>query len=143
MAFKKKIEIRYFLPAFLIFILLGFPIVYCQLRNALHLPATKILGLSLPALNETRQSAVMGFGLCELFGNFFRALKVILLQSDGLAFNYSRVSGLYYPFGILFLFIGLVSAIRKKKSERPTAIFSPGSSFLFFSVFSSKQISTE
>lgn len=116
---RKKIEIRYFLPAFLIFILLGFPIVYCQLRNALHLPATKILGLSLPALNETRQSAVMGFGLCELFGNFFRALKVILLQSDGLTFNYSHTSGLYYPFGILFFIAGIVTTLRKK--EKPTA----------------------
>ena len=61
----------------------------------------------------------MGFGLCELFGNFFRALKVILLQSDGLTFNYSHTSGLYYPFGILFLIAGIVTTLRKK--EKPTA----------------------
>jgi hypothetical protein len=124
--FRKKIELKFFLPALLFFLTLGFPIVYCQLRNALQLPATKILDLGLPALNETRQSAVMSFDFSELFGNFFEALKVILLQSDGLAFNYSRVSGLYYPFGILFLFIGLVSAIRKKEKRAADGYFFAG-----------------
>lgn len=114
--FRKKIEIRFFLPALIIFILLGFPIVYCQLRNALGLPATKLWGLSLPALNETRQSNVMSFDILQIFGNFFEALKVILLQRDGLVFNFSSMSGLYYPFGIFFLIAGIYFAQKEKST---------------------------
>lgn len=123
---RRKFELKFFLPALLIFILLAFPIVYCQARNILQLPAKELFGLSLPALNRTRQSSVMSFSLDEIFGNFFGALKIILLQKDGLDYNSSRMSGLYYPFGILFLIAGIVSALRNREKSAADGYFLAG-----------------
>lgn len=123
---RKKIELKFFIPALAIFSFLAFPIVYCQLRNLMHLPATKFLGFSLPALNEGRHNAVMSVKPSELIRNFFEAMKIVLIQKDGLAFNSSRIAGLYYPFGLFLFAGGIFTAIKKRERRSADGYFFAG-----------------
>ncbi len=110
---RKELRLRSFLPAAALFVLLALPIALCQLRNALGLEeAGHFLGLTLPALTQSRQSATSifgGGGLSALWENVQSLLRILWYQSDGLVFNALPLSkgGLYYFFGLPLAALGL------------------------------------
>jgi len=96
------------LLSFAVFALIAFPLAYCQLRNALGLPETRLLGLTLPALTSTRQAATVSLSLSH-----WRDLaRLLWKQSDGLLWNYAGPFGLFYGLpGLFLVLLGLAAAI--------------------------------
>ena len=105
----RRVSWRCFLVSLGVFVLLALPVSLCQLRNMLGLPAGSFLGLSLPALNETRQSATMLAGGQNGLPQF---LRLLWTQNDGLVWNYAGNYGLFYgkP-GLILALVGLGSAL--------------------------------
>lgn len=102
-----------------VFLLLAFPITLCQLRNALGLPAAALLGFTLPALTDTRQAAtsVLGGGdLSAAWENFMSFLRILVLQTDGLAYNSGSPGGIFYFFGLPLAALGLFLSVRTRKA---------------------------
>ncbi len=94
---RKYVGLKHYAAALGIFILLAFPLILCQTRNALGLPAGRFLWMSLPALTETRQAATVSFSL-----DHWKTLgKLLWKQSDGLPWNSAG------PFGLLWGLPGL------------------------------------
>ena len=103
----RRVNWRAFFAAMTVFILLALPISLCQLRNALGMEAGRFLGLSLPALNETRQSATM-----FAHNGLPQFLRLLWTQNDALIWNYAGIYGLFYgkP-GLLLALVGLGKAL--------------------------------
>lgn len=101
---KKAVTPRLTLIAFAVFALIAFPLAYCQLRNALGLPETRFLGLTLPALTSTRQAATVSLSL----EHWKDLARLLWRQSDGLLWNYAGRFGLFYGLpGLFFVLLGL------------------------------------
>lgn len=100
---------RQYFTALALFVLLALPVSLCQLRNILGMEAGTFLGLSLPALNETRQSATM---FASGLGGMPQFLRLLWTQNDGLVWNSPGIYGLFYgkP-GLLLAIIGLGSTL--------------------------------
>ncbi len=98
---RKYVKLRHFLPALGLFLLISLPLVLCQLRNALGLPETRLLWMTLPALTETRQAATVSFSP----GHLRELLKLLWRQTDGLPWNSAG------PYGLLFGLPGLAFAL--------------------------------
>ena len=113
---KKRVTYRTFFLSLGIFLLLALPITLCQLRNALSLGELRLLGMTLPRLNEARQSSVSilggGGGLSAMRENLRAFFRLLLTQNDGLIWNYAGRFGLLYgkP-GLLLALAGAVCAI--------------------------------
>ncbi len=90
-----------YLAALGVFLLIALPLLLCQARNALGLPAGRFLWMSLPALTETRQAATVSFS----FGHWRELGKLLWKQSDGLPWNSAG------PFGLLWGLPGLGLAL--------------------------------
>lgn len=105
----RRVSWRQFFTALAVFILLALPISLCQLRNALGMEAGRFLGFSLPALNETRQSATMFAGG---HNGILQFLRLLWTQNDGLIWNYAGIYGLFYgkP-GLALALMGLGSVV--------------------------------
>ena len=105
---RGKVKLRHYLIALDIFALIALPLALCQLRNALGLPGTKLLWMTLPALTETRQTATVSFS----FGHLAELGKLLWRQSDGLPWNSAGPFGLFYGLpGAAFVLLGLGSLI--------------------------------
>jgi hypothetical protein len=114
---RKSLRPVSFLVSFGVFVLIALPISLCQLRNALGLPETTFLGLTLPALTETRQTATSVFGgggIKAALGNFGSFLGILIKQSDGLPYN-AASGGLYYFFGLPLAAVGIVKSVLSLK----------------------------
>jgi hypothetical protein len=110
---RKRLRPVSFLVSLAVFLLLALPISACQLRNALGLPGTTFLGLSLPALTETRQAATSVFGgggVPAALGHFKTFLGILIRQTDGLPYNAAASGGLYYFFGLPLAAVGIVKS---------------------------------
>jgi len=95
----KKLHIASFLPALALFVIISFPIALCNLRNALGMPEMKLLGLTLPQLTQTRQSAttiLAGGGIRAAALNLDGVFRLIWRQGDGLPWNSIRGWGMFY-----------------------------------------------
>ena len=101
---RKYVGLRQYLAALTVFVLLALPLALCQARNILGLPAARFLGLTLPALTETRQAATVSLSLTH-----WRDLGLLLWkQSDGLPWNSAGPFGLLYGIpGLLLALLGL------------------------------------
>lgn len=64
---------------------------------------------SIPKLDFLRTNQTSGYSIKE---NVQNLLQIIFLQSDGLIWNSPRKFGLYYPFGILFILIGIAGTVQ-------------------------------
>ena len=102
------VQLRHYLIALDIFALIALPLALCQLRNALGLPETKLLWMTLPALTQTRQAATVSFSL----GHLRDLGRLLWRQSDGLPWNSAGPFGLFYGLpGLLFVLLGLGSLL--------------------------------
>ncbi len=113
---RKAVGLRWYFAALAIFLLIAFPIALCDARNALGLGQTSILGLTLPKLTETRQSAVTVFGgggAGRALRNLLSFMAVLAAQSDGLPWNSAGPFGLLYgPLGMAAVLLGLACRMR-------------------------------
>lgn len=111
---RRIIKLRVFITALVIFLLSALPITLCNFLNIIGYGEVKILGITLPALTETRQSSVTSFGggLDGLFNNFKTYMGILAKQSDGLPWNSIKPYGLLYgPAGMILSALGLISYI--------------------------------
>lgn len=134
---KRPINKKYFLIALSVFTLIILPIFACQVLNVLDMDTVEIFGLTLPKLTEARQmstSVFSGEGLSSAISNFTSSLAIIFNQTDGLPYNFSSSSGLYYFFGIPLFIIGIIKCIRDYKISELPLVFALISCFvcLFF-----------
>lgn len=110
---------------FAVFVAIALPITLCQLRNALGLPETTFLGLTLPKLTESRQlstSVFGGGGFSAALDNFKSFLRILVKQTDGLPYNSASSGGLYYFFGLPLAAVGLVKcAVSLRHGEKREA----------------------
>ena len=112
-----------FCAALALFALLAFPIALCQMRNALGLPETRLLGLTLPRLTEGRQAATSVFG----GGGFPRSavenlrgfLRILLRGGDGLPWNAMPFwrGGLLYFFGLPTAVLGIFRSVLDRRNR--------------------------
>ncbi len=138
---QKNLEWKYFLPAAGLFLILIFPIALCNVRNVLGMGDLRILGMTLPALTETRQTATTVFaggGLSDMLKNFGSLLKILWAQSDGLPWNSIEIWGLFWGLpGLALCVLGIVrTLIKRKKGEEflLAALFTSFFASLFISV---------
>jgi len=106
--------------AALVFSLLAFPIALCQLRNALGLGDLQLLGMTLPRLTQSRQSAVSvlgGGGLRGALQNFAAALGIVSKGGDGLKYNALPFwqGGIFYFFGLPTAVFGVVVSVLQRR----------------------------
>ena len=122
---RRSLRPASFISSLCVFILIALPISLCQLRNALGLPAGSFLGITLPALTESRQAATSilgGGGISTAFENFYSLLKLLLTQSDGLSFNSVAAGGIFYFFGLPLIIAGIcrsLYSLSKTPQEAP------------------------
>ncbi len=127
---RRDLELKSFLCALLLFILIALPIALCQLLNMLDMTGVSFFGLTLPQLTEGRQAATSVFGgggYAAAEENFRRFLRLLWTQSDGLSFNALplKYGGIFYAFGLPTAIIGIAAALSKRKdvpAERPMLI---------------------
>lgn len=123
MAVRRELRLRWFLPALGIFVLLALPISLCNLRNALGLPETKLLWMTLPKLTETRQTATTVLASANALGgvltNLNTLLRLLWKQNDGLVWNSIGPWGLFWSVpGLALAVLGLVMwAVRGAKKQ--------------------------
>ena len=113
---RKSLRAAPFAAGLAIFAALAAPIALCQLRNALGLGETSLLGFTLPALTETRQSAASVLGGGSLAENLKSLARLLITQSDGLPWNSTGFGGIIYIFGLPFALAGLVRALAGRRS---------------------------
>lgn len=107
-----------FFAAAAVFALVSLPIVLCNAVNVLGLEETRLLGLTLPRLTQTRQSATMWASA----GNFAKLMKLLWTQSDGLPWNsVGRFGLLYGKAGLALCAVGLAAHIRELVRARAKA----------------------
>ncbi|NCB51780.1 MAG: hypothetical protein EOM54_07870 [Clostridia bacterium] len=122
---RKRLRPISFLISLGVFVIIALPISLCQVRNALGLPETVFLGLTLPALTETRQAATSlfgGGGFSAALENFKNFLGILLKQTDGLPYNAAASGGLYYFFGLPLAAVGVAASflrLREYPDEAP------------------------
>ena len=123
---RKYVPLRHWLGSLLLFALIAFPLALCQIRNAMGLGKMYLLGMTLPALTETRQAATVSFSPKHL-----AALgKLLWRQSDGLPWNSAGSFGLFYGVpGLLAALAGLGRMLarafrRELKDAEAYALFS-------------------
>ena len=105
---RRYVKLRHWLTALAVFALIALPLALCQLRNALGLPETKLLWMTLPALTQTRQAATVSFSL----GHLRDLGKLLWRQSDRLIWNFAGPFGLFWGLpGLLFVLLGLGSLL--------------------------------
>lgn len=117
----KALRPKSFLTALAVFIIIALPITLCQLVNVIS-PGKNmsILGFTLPALTEGRQMATSVFGgggLSSAFDNFGALLRILWKQSDGLPYNAVSPGGIFYIFGLPLFILGLIFAIKERKTS--------------------------
>ena len=122
---RKSLRLESFLVSLSVFTLIALPITLCQLRNALGLPEYTLLGITLPALTQTRQAATSilgGGGIDAALGNFKAFLGILFRQYDGLPYNAASTGGLFYFFGLPLAVIGIAESLlhlKKNPDEAP------------------------
>lgn len=104
-----------------VFALLALPITLCQAANALGLGEIHLLGLTLPELTSTRQSATSvlgGGGWAAAWDNFRTFLGILWRQSDGLPWNSLGLArgGIFYVFGLPAAAVGLAVSFGGRKN---------------------------
>lgn len=120
---RRALKLLPFLASLALFTALAFPIALCQLRNALGLPATQLLGFTLPQLTEDRQAATSVFGgdgLAAVWENAKILLSMLWKGGDGLIWNALPFwrGGIFYFFGLPTALLGVVRSLKERK-ERP------------------------
>ena len=120
---RRELRWKPFLASLALFALLAFPIALCQLRNALGLPATQLLGLTLPQLTEGRQAATSVFGgggPAAVWENAKTLLAMLWKGGDGLIWNALPFwrGGIMYFFGLPAAALGVVRSLKERK-QRP------------------------
>ncbi|MDR0937346.1 MAG: glycosyltransferase family 39 protein [Oscillospiraceae bacterium] len=98
--------------AALVFAVVAFPLVFCQIRNVLGLDTLKLLCFTLPKLTETRQVSTLSF---DFAGNALKLLRVLTNQSDGLPWNSVPYFGLFWSVpGFLLLCFGVARSVLRR-----------------------------
>jgi Gpi18-like mannosyltransferase len=93
----------------LVFAVVAFPIVFCQIRNVLELDTLKLLWITLPKLTEMRQASTLNFNIAD---NALQLLRVLTNQSDGLPWNSVPYFGLFWSVpGLLLMCFGVARSI--------------------------------
>jgi 4-amino-4-deoxy-L-arabinose transferase-like glycosyltransferase len=110
------VKLRHYLIALDLFALIALPLALCQLRNALGLPGTKLLWMTLPALTQTRQAATVSFSLRHLLD----LGRLLWRQSDALPWNSAGPFGLVYGLpGLILTLLGLGSLLWRLGKGKP------------------------
>ncbi len=127
---RKEAIARVFITALIVFIIIALPIALCNYLNITGRGEVKLLGLTLPALTETRQSSVTSFGggISGAVSNFRLFMSILLSQNDGLPWNSIKPYGILYgPIGLVLSALGIISyiieLIRKKAHKNEIYIF--------------------
>lgn len=113
--YRGELKLKVFLPSLGLFFVLALPVSMCNIRNIFGLEGTSLLGLTLPALTQTRQAATTVFGgggLGQAVHNLGSFLKLLWTQNDGLPWNSTDSYGLFYNTpGIILSAYGLICCI--------------------------------
>ena len=112
---RGSLSFAVFAPAALVFLSMGTPIIACQLRNYLGYGELRLLGLTLPALTESRalETTILGGG--SALNNYNALWSILLSQTDGLPFNSVPNAGLFYIWGLPVAGIGLGYALGSRR----------------------------
>jgi len=119
LALKGRLPWKVWLVSVLVFAVIALPVCLANLRNMLGLEEMRLLGMTLPRLNETRQSSTTAFGsgANAYWENAKAFLKILREQSDGYLYN-SLPGEMFAPGTLLFAAVGfadtLVRVFRKR-----------------------------
>lgn len=103
LAVKGKIPWKIWLVSGCVFLLIALPVTVTNLINILDLEQITFLGITLPKLNEARQTSTTAFG--KDFGAYWqnakKFLEILIKQTDG--YPYNAVPGKMFAPGTLLL----------------------------------------
>lgn len=137
MLWRKKAKLWQAVLAGVILFVTVLPILLFVIINTFGLPEIATPLFTIPKLNESRHtelaSVFSGSGfLSQSMANFWGALKMFFLQTDGLPWNSLPFFGFCYVFSIPFTLYGLVSSFFRKEEKLPGSILFH---FWFFAAF--------
>lgn len=117
---RRLLREKTFYFAGILFGLLALPIVLCQLINLTGGSSFTLLGMTIPKLTQSRQTAVsvFGTGLSGIAENLWDFILLLVTQSDGLDYNALPLSGLYYFFGLPLAVAGLCRSIKERRRHK-------------------------
>jgi len=123
---RRRIHWPSFLLSLALFLLLALPIALCQTANMLGWGELRLLGLTLPELTESRQTATSVFGgggFSAAMENFRGFLSILWRGGDGLTYNALplRKGGLLYFFGLPTAAVGFVGSLFLRKDRQTEA----------------------
>lgn len=93
-----------------VLVIMGAPLVFVLGVNYGYIGEIKTRFFSVPKLDFLRTSQTSGYTVIENLQNLW---KILIEQSDGLIWNSPEKYGLYYPYGIVFVLMGVVGTIRR------------------------------
>lgn len=105
-----------------ILVVMGAPLVLVLAVNYGYIGEIRARFFSVPKLDFLRTTQTDGYTVIEKLQNLW---KLLVKQSDGLIWNSPEKYGLYYPYGVIFVLIGMMRTIRrllrkmKKKQYAP------------------------
>lgn len=115
---KKKINTRILLFGLTIFVIIALPMALFLIINHFDLSEIHFWNITIPRLDSNRTSVIF-----NLFGeNFFENIlknilcfiRIVILQTDGNAYNSIPMFGTIYPFSFIFLIIGVARVVINK-----------------------------
>ncbi|GGA48561.1 glycosyltransferase family 39 protein [Paenibacillus physcomitrellae] len=119
---RKQLSLRMLLLNFLLFIIIGLPILLFLLINWLNLPSIITPLLSIPRLTVPRVETVTTFSdghfLLSAREHIHSFISLLLSGSDGLPWNSISPFGYAYPIGLPFALLGLIASIWALRSNR-------------------------
>lgn len=102
--------------------IVSLPIILYVIINTFDLPQIKILCFTIPRMTSNRYESVSSIFsdkfLSSSWSNFKQSIKILLLQNDGLGWNYISPYGITYLFSIPLTMIGLIENLKKRSIEK-------------------------
>lgn len=124
---KKEIRWKKALGSLIVSTIVALPIILYVAIGVFDLPQINLPFMTIPKLTVNRYNEITSNSsnnfVKTCFFNFCGALKVLLFGNDGLDFNSIKPYGLFYPFSILFTFIGAWRFLKEDSDIKYNYIF--------------------
>ena len=124
---KKEISWKKALGSLIVSTVVALPIILYVAIGVFDLPQINLPFMTIPKLKVNRYNEITSNSSSNFvktcFLNFYGALKVLILGNDELKFNSIKPYGLFYPFSILFAFIGIWRCFKKHSNIKYNYIF--------------------
>ena len=120
---KKEISIKKAIISFLITSIIAIPMVLFVIINTYNLEQINLPFMTIPKLTVNRYEKITSIFSSQFLiislSNFIKSCEILITGFDGMQWSAIKPFGLFYPFSIIFAFIGIIiSFFNNKKLEK-------------------------